>query len=336
MKIVNLSQRDDDWLEWRRGGITATDATILLGRSPYKTRWRLWAEKTGYAREVDLSLNPLVRRGVENEDRARQAVEEKHDDLLLPACVQSEQYPLMRASLDGLSSDGKPVELKCPSKSVWDDVCANGTNSKPYQLYYAQVQHQLLVTEAKEGWLVFWYEDDIREFVIPRDEAMIQDLLAEAKEFWDLVQKRKEPEKDPEKDLFIPQGSEAQAWISAAEEYRVYEAEAQELKKRLAELQEKQKPLLDEMKSLMGEYFHADFGGVMVTRYKVAGRVNYKKLLAEQAASVSEDDLEKYRDNASERCRVTVTDSVKPRYIVDEEALAPLENVPEEAETFWF
>ncbi|MDF5232827.1 YqaJ viral recombinase family protein, partial [Vibrio parahaemolyticus] len=64
MKIVNLSQRSEQWLEWRKGGITATDACILLNRSPYKTEWRLWAEKTGYAREVDLSLNPLVRQGV--------------------------------------------------------------------------------------------------------------------------------------------------------------------------------------------------------------------------------------------------------------------------------
>lgn len=71
MKIVNLSQREEDWLDWRRQGVTATDAAILLNRSPYKTRWRLWAEKTGYAREVDLSLNPLVRRGIENEDAGK-------------------------------------------------------------------------------------------------------------------------------------------------------------------------------------------------------------------------------------------------------------------------
>ncbi len=63
MKIVDLTQGDDAWLAWRKGGITATDAAILLDRSPYKTRWRLWAEKSGFAREVDLSLNPLVRRG---------------------------------------------------------------------------------------------------------------------------------------------------------------------------------------------------------------------------------------------------------------------------------
>lgn len=336
MKIVNLSQRDDDWLEWRKVGVTATDATILLDRSPYKTRWRLWAEKTGYAREVDLSLNPLVRRGVENEDKVRQAWEAKHNDLLLPACVESVQYPLMRASLDGLTGEGKPAELKCPSESVWKDVCANGVNSKAYKLYYAQVQHQLLVTGAQDGWLVFWYEGELREFVVTRDEAMLQELLARAKEFWQQVLDRKEPEKDPERDLFIPQGVQAEHWISAAEEYRIYDAEIQELKKRLSELQEKQKPLLDNMKSLMGEYFHADYGGVMVTRYKVAGRVNYQKLLAEKAAGVKPDDIDNYREKAGERCRVTVTESVKPRYIVDEEVLAPLNYMPEEVESSYF
>lgn len=336
MKIVNLSQRDGDWLAWRRGGITATDATILLGRSPYKTRWRLWAEKTGYAREVDLSLNPLVRRGVENEDKARQAFEEKHGDMLLPACVESDTNPLIRASLDGLNEKNQPVELKCPSQKVWEEVCIKGANSEAYQLYYAQVQHQLLATGAAEGWLVFWYEGSIREFRILRDDAMHQELLAQAGIFWAQVKQRKEPEKDPERDLYIPQGKEATRWISAAEEYRVYEDEVQSLKQRLAELQDKQKPLLDDMKALMGEYFHADYAGVMVTRYKVSGRVNYKKLLEESASNIKEEDIDQYREQASERCRVTVTDSLKPRYIEDEEVLEPLENIPETVETHWF
>lgn len=336
MKIVNLSQRDDDWLEWRKGGLTATDAIILLNRSPYKTKWRLWAEKTGYAKEVDLSLNPLVRLGVVNEDKARQAFEAKHNDLLLPACVQSVKNPLLRASLDGLNSTNQPVELKCPSESVWNDVCTNGANSEPYKLYYVQVQHQLLVTGAKSGWLVFWYNGEIRDFVINRDDVMHKQLLVEAEKFWEQVQKRQEPEKDPERDLYIPKHKEAERWISAAEEYRIYEAEAQELKKRLSELSEKQKPLLKDMKSLMGGYLQADYGGLMVTRYKVSGRVNYKKLLEEKASNIKPDDIETYRGKSDERCRVTVSESINPRYVVDEAVLAPLQNMSEKAESFYF
>ena len=145
MKIVNLPQRGDDWLEWRREGLTASNAAVLLDRSPYKTRWRLWAEKTGYAREADPGTNPLVRRGIENEDRARRAFEEKHDDTLLPVCVESRRHPLMRASLDGLGEDGTPVELKCPGASVWQTVCSAKTDSEAYRLHCPQVQHQLLV-----------------------------------------------------------------------------------------------------------------------------------------------------------------------------------------------
>lgn len=337
MKVVKLSQGDDDWLEWRKLGVTATDAVVLLGRSPYKTRWRLWAEKTGYAREVDLSLNPMVRRGLENEDKARQAYEEKHDEILFAPCVESVQYPHMRASLDGLRSDGKPVELKCPGETVWNDVCANGTNSSGFQLYYAQVQHQLLVTGASEAHLVFWYQGDMREFVVARDDAMIKELLALAAEFLDQIQNKIEPDKDPERDLYLPEGSEVNQWICAAEEYRVLDVEVKELKKQLAELEKRQKPLLETMKGLMGEYFHADYCGVMVTRYKASGRIDYKKLLEEKASGIDESEIEQFRGPASERCRVTVSaDSVKPRYIVDEEVLAPLDNIPEQVESFWF
>lgn len=336
MKIVNLSQRDDDWKAWRKQGITASDAAILLNRSPYKTRWRLWAEKTGFAREVDLSLNPLVRRGIRNEDVARQAFEAKHSDLLLPVCVESEEYPLMRASLDGLRENGEPVELKSPGQTVWESVYADETSSRAYQLYYPQIQHQVLVTEAKQGWLVFHYEGQLKEFHISRDEAMLKALLAEAEVFWKLVEERKEPDKDPKRDLYIPQGSEAADWIYAAEQYRLYDSEIQELKRRLKELNGKQKPHLETMKALMGEYFHADYCGVMVTRYMASGRVDYKKLLKDKAAGITPAEIEQYRDGASERCRVTVTDSVKPRYIMDDGVLSALEDVPEEVESSYF
>ena len=44
MHIINLDQRTDAWKAWRNQGITATDSTVILGASPYKTPWRLWAE----------------------------------------------------------------------------------------------------------------------------------------------------------------------------------------------------------------------------------------------------------------------------------------------------
>lgn len=335
MKVVNLRQSGEDWLEWRKQGVTASDAAILLGLSPYKTYWRLWAEKVGYAREVDLSNNPLVRQGIENEDKARVAFELKHGEILLPVCVESSTDPRLRASLDGLASNNVPVELKCPSESTWNDVCSNGTTSKAYLLYYAQVQHQMLVTGADEGWLVFWREGMLREFKILRDDSLIAEIIWKSEELLHAVFNRIEPKKDPERDLYIPkEEDEVEQWIASAEEYRFCEAEIQRLTKQLNDLKSRQAPMLDEMKRLMGEYHFADYAGVMVTRYKVSGKVDYKSLIADKG--ISEDEVSSYRKPSSERTRVTVTQSVTPRYIVEEEVLAPLKDVPEQAESCYF
>ena len=53
MKITDVIQRTPPWERWRAQGVTASEAAIVLGRSPYKTLWRLWAERTGLAREAD-------------------------------------------------------------------------------------------------------------------------------------------------------------------------------------------------------------------------------------------------------------------------------------------
>lgn len=336
MNIVNVLQHSDAWLEWRRQGVTATDAAILLNRSPYKTPWRLWAEKTGYANEEDLSANPLVQNGIAQEDAARRAFEQQYNDLLLPVCVESSEHPFIRASLDGLNNSGEPVELKCPSETVWNEVRLEKTNSAAYQLYYIQVQHQLLATGASQGWLVFYCNQQIATFQINRDEPLIQTLLDQAQIFWQQVKDKQPPAKDPQRDLYVPQGQEMERWITAAEEYRLYDAEIQALKKRLAQLQERQKAPLDALKSLMGDYYHADFCGVMVTRYLVVGKVDYKRVVAETLPPLASALLESYREATTDRYRVTVTGSVKPRDIIEPSVLAPLEGLPDIVETsYW-
>ena len=73
MNVIDLPQRTPAWLEWRAGGVSASDVAILLGLSPYKTPWRLWAEKTGLVRsEAELSQRLVPQEG--NRRRGRRAV----------------------------------------------------------------------------------------------------------------------------------------------------------------------------------------------------------------------------------------------------------------------
>jgi putative phage-type endonuclease len=108
---------------------------VVLGVSPFKTRWRLWAEKCGLAPEEDLSGNPHIRRGLEEEDRARRTYEDRHDVVLLPLCAESDVHPVMRASFDGLTDAGGPVELKCPSRMSFADLLEHGEGSAVFKRF---------------------------------------------------------------------------------------------------------------------------------------------------------------------------------------------------------
>lgn len=336
MKIIDIQQGSEAWLEWRNKGVTATDGVILLDASPYKTVWRLWAEKVGFCKPVDLSMNPLVRRGNELEDVARVALEAHFNDVLLPVCIESSFNPLIRASLDGLTSNNEPVEIKCPSQKVWLEVCAKGTDSDAYKLYYHQVQHQLLAAGSKNGYLAFYFEGDLRVFPVSADKKLLLRLITEVKNFWPKILNREEPPKDVERDLYIPRDDEASQWLHASEAYRSLELVANELKKKLKSIEEQKQPLIDELKSLMGEYLQADFGGLLVTRYKAVGRVNYKQLLAERVNDPNLD-LDKYREDAVERCRITVShDTVLPRYVVEDDVIAPLAHLASNSKVNYF
>jgi len=301
--IVDLEQGTQEWLEWRKTGITASEIAAILGLSPYKTPWAVWAEKTGLVLPEDLSKNPLVAAGVAQEDAARQAFEQKHDDLLLPVCVESTKYPFLKASLDGLSQDNEPVELKVPSTSTWDKVNADGENSEAYKLYFPQVQHQMLVTGASRGWLVFYRDGELREFCIELDPGMGAAIISVAKAFWQSIVDGKEPVKDPERDVFHPNDDERAQWEPAAQSWLECSAEIKTLEQRLKEIKAEQTKQLGIMKSLMGTFMHAEASGLKVTRFPVRGTVDYDRLMADKG--ISPEELETYRKPGREGCKVT-------------------------------
>ena len=46
-EFVKAEQRSPEWFALRADGITATEAAVIAGLSPYKTPYQLWAEKLG-------------------------------------------------------------------------------------------------------------------------------------------------------------------------------------------------------------------------------------------------------------------------------------------------
>ena len=109
-----MKQNTKEWLKWRSQGIGASDAPIIMERSPWKTPYKLWLEKT--TGQSDFQGNEATERGHALEDSARQCAEKQLSRLFLPHCKEHKKYPWMRASLDGLSMDKEILEIKCPYK----------------------------------------------------------------------------------------------------------------------------------------------------------------------------------------------------------------------------
>lgn len=185
MITVLLDQRTDEWKDWRRKGVTATDSCVLLGCNPYKSPLQLWEEKTGKSAPPDLSGVSAVRFGCENEERVRAMWEKSHGAEARPVCGEYDANPAIRASFDGLTEEGCPVEIKCPvpDGATLRDVKERGRAAAAFALYYVQVQHQLLVSGADKGRLVFLDGDSLIEFEIERDEAMIAKIIEKSEAF---------------------------------------------------------------------------------------------------------------------------------------------------------
>lgn len=341
MKVVNLQQRSEAWLKWRMTGLSASVASILLDRNPYKTVWRLWAEKTGRAEEDDLSRNPNVIRGFVLEDRARQCCEKiLNEDFLLPVCGESDENSLALASFDGLTADSIPAELKCPSEIHYESVVKLQKNSEAFQLYYPQVQQQIYVAGASHGWLMFYSPKDNGEhqlFRIERDDRLIEELLNRIEWFWELVLKDTPPPLDPKRDFFMPDDDQLDEWIFQATDYRAFDQQIKDHEAAIEALKEKRALSLQPMKQMMGSFLKADFAGVNITRYHKRGQVDLERMLKEENVPLSVDDLDKYRKKGSDHIRVTVTNEAMPKNIIDVAVQQRVVTVPREVvQTHYF
>ncbi|WAR46312.1 YqaJ viral recombinase family nuclease [Methylomonas rapida] len=333
MKVIDVSQRSDVWRHWRLQGVSASEAAIVMNRSPYKSHWRLWAEKIGLVLEASLDNNPLIRAGIQQEPEALQRFEDKHDLMLLPLCGESEQYPLMRASFDGLSDANEPVEIKCPHETTFLDVLLNREASAAYQLYWCQVQQQLLVSEAQRGFLFFYHQGQDIEFEIQRDEIFLTQLVDKAMDFWSAVKSKKEPQKDPERDLYLPQGESERQWQQLAATYRQRALTILDIKSQLNQLEDEQSRIEDTLVTLMGDYVAAEHSGLRISRFQSQGAIDYKAALQALQPDVQAGALDVYRKPSAMRVRVTCRDDDGKHAEVpfDAQALKDLAGVD-----FWF
>lgn len=181
---VPQKQRSEEWLKWRKGKIGASEIGVLAGFEDFKTVQELFEEKTG--RREPFTGNWATKRGTEAEPKIRELYEAKTFTSLSSPVMEYGRWPVLIASLDGLTSCGsKVVEFKYPSRAMH----AVAQSALIPEKYYPQIQIQMLISGAICCDYVSYDGTDI--VVVPGyyDEKYAMELVDRAMRFWDAVLK---------------------------------------------------------------------------------------------------------------------------------------------------
>ena len=201
ISTLNLSK--EDWLRYRKCGITGTDAGAILGLNPYRSAFQVYHDKISDTTEnID---NEAMRQGRDLEEYVAQRFTEATGLKVrrANAIYQSEEHPLLLADFDRLIV-GQKAGLECKTVSPFSaDKWADG---KIPAHYMAQVNHYLAVS-GFDCWyiaaLIFGKELVIHK--ITTDKEVLNNLIAKEEHFrkYNVM-----PEISP-----VPTGSEGDADI---------------------------------------------------------------------------------------------------------------------------
>lgn len=216
------------WLGERTKGLGGSDASTVLGLNKWASRWGLWLEKTGRAKDSrqvseamywGTAMEPILR---------KRFVEDTGIPVRSAGLHRSKEYPWMQVTVDGLTADGGIFESKTASSwAAGDDWDDDGIPDHAA----LQVQHGLAVTGRSHAWIVGLL--DGRDWQvrgpIPRNEEIIALLIEEERIFWnDHVLADVEPavthqSLDEVKDHYHPGDGEL-SYVMSEEELRSYES----------------------------------------------------------------------------------------------------------------
>lgn len=172
-------------LALRRTGITATDVPAVLGLSPWRSPFDVWAEKLGKAPPVE--ENEDMQRGTFLEDGARSWYAHRTGaTVAVPGTVVHPRDSLIIATPDGvalLDGDVRGLELKMPSTARgWGEP---GTDAVP-DYYVPQAAWQLAAmaewTDTVDVFAVL--EGKPRLYHVRRDVELEGLLVEEMRRFW--------------------------------------------------------------------------------------------------------------------------------------------------------
>lgn len=134
--VSTLNLPKEDWLRYRKCGITGTDAGAILGLNPYRSAFQVYHDKISDTIEnID---NEAMRQGRDLEEYVAQRFSEETGFKVrrANAIYQSEEHPLLLADFDRLIV-GQKAGLECKTVSPFSaDKWADGKIPAHYNGYH--------------------------------------------------------------------------------------------------------------------------------------------------------------------------------------------------------
>lgn len=183
--IADTAEARESWLAERRNGIGASEAAAVLGLSRWETPLEVYLRKKGLMPPKEETA--AMRRGRRMEAVIAEEYQEATGHLIIGTqlFVHHPERPWQFATLDAVSSDFVPVELKSVgwrSAHEWgdpDDVA----DAIP-EHYLVQVMHQLAVTGAPLAHVAALIGgSEFRLYEVERNEDVIASITEKEREF---------------------------------------------------------------------------------------------------------------------------------------------------------
>ena len=199
--MMKLILNHKQWIEQRRNGLGASEASAIVGINPYMSNIELWEYKIGLKEPEDISEKSYVKYGTIAElplrvlfrmDYPQYDVKYYKYDM-----VRNEKYPFIFATLDGRliekETERKGI-LEIKTTEILRSMQKEKWNESIPDNYYIQILHQLLAT----GWefvklkaqLKYQYDDEVylqtKHYHIERSEVKddLEYLLEQEVKFW--------------------------------------------------------------------------------------------------------------------------------------------------------
>ena len=236
--------------------IGGSDASVIMGVNPWKSRYQLWLEKTGQVEPEDISDKPAVEMGNLMEplivDFYRKKTGHKVDYTPDAPSMTHPEYDFITGMPDGFvktATDRGILECK---NVGWRSIFAWERGVPEHYKY--QAYHYLLLTGR--GWCDFAACLGGGEIVIipvTMPQGMAEEMIGEYTKFWDCVTTFKPPEIQTPGEATLRWPEDNGTSVIADENITILSGNISRLKSEKKEIEKTLEKNITEIQSFMGE-----------------------------------------------------------------------------------